>query len=575
MLLLTAGTGSSVFTMCSNAQCRAVYTITSQHLRLAMGMVRCPRCKSVFNALATIRHPTDDEIAEVELITRQLPYAQYGDRLVVSHRTASRQAWYKRYQEATTESEKITSASGSYDGIRKDTAPLSHNANAAQDRDHATPATKGDLDVAISDAPGEGKIAALRSGQLALFADLILAFRNVTRQRRRSAIGLSAIVFGVVAAILAGGFVKYSIWALREATVLSRLGHVQVVKRDYYEFGISDPFAYLVPQSVSIVEELESWPEVQVVAPRVAFSGLIAFGDISVSFSGDGVDPQREQIASSELNLVHGRHLSPDVANGVVLGTGLAANLGVKPGDTVVLLATTEAGAMNAVEAEVQGTFRTSKKAYDDVALRIPLDLARSLLQASGTHKWVMLLQRTELTDQVINQLRQKISAQHPELQVIPWYDLADFYNKTEKLLSAQMLVVQIVIAIIIVVSISNTLAMSVTERTAEIGTLMALGLRKKRILKLFLNEGVVMGVVGGVIGVVLGLILAKILSAIGIPMPPPPGTELGFTAEVMVTFPLVLGALVLAVMATLLASVYPARKASNLQIVDALRHSR
>ena len=135
--------------------------------------------------------------------------------------------------------------------------------------------------------------------------------------------------------------------------------------------------------------------------------------------------------------------------------------------------------------------------------------------------------------------------------------------------------VVRFIIALIIILSISNILIMSVLERTGEIGTLMAIGLKRRNIMYLFVNEGLLLGIIGGALGVAIGSLLATVLSAVGIPMPPPPGMETGYIGEILLSWPLVAGAMVLAVLTTLVGSLYPAWKASNMQIVDALRYSR
>ena len=109
------------------------------------------------------------------------------------------------------------------------------------------------------------------------------------------------------------------------------------------------------------------------------------------------------------------------------------------------------------------------------------------------------------------------MKAQFPQstsnLEFVPWYDRADFYNKTVNLYSRQMDVVKIIIALIVVLSISNTMMMTVLERTGEIGTLMALGFKPKKVLVLFIVEGCMLGVSGGVVGVLLGTALAAIIS--------------------------------------------------------------
>lgn len=402
-----------------------------------------------------------------------------------------------------------------------------------------------------------------------------LALRNLSRQRRRTYTALGAIGFGVVAMLLAGGFVEWTFWGMREGAIQSRLGHIQVTRPGYFEAGSADPLAYLLPDRLEEEINLDAIPAVEVVSPRLVFSGLISHGDLTIGFTGEGVDPEKDAALSKHLTIIAGDRLSPDDVNGMLLGGGLAVNLGVTVGDTVVLLATTRSGGLNGVEGAVRGLFHSASKTFDDSALRLPIDTARQLLRVSGAHKWVMLLDETEHTDAVLQALETRYPESKSGLEFTPWHALADFYNKTVKLLSKQMLIVRVVIAVIIILSISNTLVMSVLERTGEIGTLMAIGFRRRNILQLFINEGLLLGIIGGLLGVIIGFVLAKIISAIGIPMPPPPGMEVGFTGRILVSWQLAAGALVLAVTTALFGSIYPAWKASHLEIVDALRFNR
>jgi putative ABC transport system permease protein len=78
--------------------------------------------------------------------------------------------------------------------------------------------------------------------------DLALAFRNLFRHRVRSAIALSAIVFGVAALLQSGGFIDWIFVNLREATIQSRLGHIQVTRPGYFTDGTADPFAFLLAE---------------------------------------------------------------------------------------------------------------------------------------------------------------------------------------------------------------------------------------------------------------------------------------------------------------------------------------
>ena len=402
---------------------------------------------------------------------------------------------------------------------------------------------------------------------------LVLAFRNIVRQRRRSLLSLAAVSFGVVALLLAGGFIQWVFWAMREDTVGSRLGHIQISRLGYQNAGTADPFNYLLPAQSPELVSIEKTPGVVTVAPRLGFSGLVSFGDATVSFIGEGVDPQREVFLSRSVIITQGVNLLPGDQSGIVMGVGLAANLGVHVGDKVVLLTNLPTGGVRAVEGHVSGVFSTIVKAYDDSALRVPLPLARKLMGVSGSHVWVTLLKRTEDTEKVQQQLRLKLD--QGQFELVPWTQLADFYNKTVVLFSHQFGVVRVIIGAIIILGISNTMMMNVMERTGEIGTIMALGTRRRQLIRMFLSEGLLLGIFGALIGLLLGLGLAALISAIGIPMPPPPGMDRALIGQIRVTPTLAVESILLAVTTTLIASVYPAWKASQLTIVDALRHNR
>lgn len=400
-----------------------------------------------------------------------------------------------------------------------------------------------------------------------------LAFRNLTRNRSRTLVALLTVAGGVVAFLLAGGFINWIFHDMREATIHSQLGHIQIVRPGFFDKGISDPYSYLLPGKSSEEEKIQATPGVKTLTPRLIFSGLASLGDTTVSFSGEGINPENELTISNRITISDGKNL--DVANqpAAILGEGLARNLGAKPGDRIVLLATAANGSTNAIEVTVAGTFFTINKEFDDYSLRLPIDMARKLMRVSGATSWVALLDRTESTTAVAASIRSELP--QDKFQTVSWTELADFYNKTVVLFSKQVDVVKLIIGIIIVLTISNTQTMSVLERTTEIGTSLAIGLRSSEIMKQFLMEGVLLGVAGGLAGIALGYLAGMAISAIGIPMPPPPGMARGYTGQILISGALVRDAAILAVLTTLLASILPAWRASRLNVVDALRRNQ
>lgn len=406
-----------------------------------------------------------------------------------------------------------------------------------------------------------------------LISDLVIAWRNLTRNRQRSLVSTMTVASGIVAFALASGFIAWIFVDMRDSTVRSQLGHVQIVRPDYFEKGIADPYRYLLGDGREAFSKIAGLNGVVSVTPRLAFSGLASLDDATVSFIGEGVSPQGERPISARINIDVGRDLQSDNEAAVLLGEGLAESLGAKVGDRIVLLVTTDKGGAGAVEVEVAGIFSTTSKEFDDHALRLPIQRARTLMKVEGATSWVILLESHLQTQGVIEQLKSFLASN--SYQLVPWSDLADFYNKTVTLFTSQIQVVKVIIGLIIILSISNTQTMSVLERTTEIGTVLALGQKRSVVMRMFILEGVMIGLLGGLIGVSIGWLAAQGISAVGIPMPPAPGMAHGFTGAVLFTKEIAVESVVLAVTTTLLASILPAFRASRLNIVDALRHNQ
>lgn len=401
---------------------------------------------------------------------------------------------------------------------------------------------------------------------------VVLGIRNLMRRRGRTALALSAIASGVVAMLLSGGFIQWIYEAIRESTIHSQLGHIRIAHPGYARQGSSDPFAYLISGTPTELSAVSRLPEVKIIAPRLSFGGLASHGETTLSILGEGVLPGSERELSQTIHILEGKPLDESDPHGLILGEGLAEQFGANIDDTIVLLATTRNGGINAVEGRVRGIFYSSVRAYDDMAVRMDLSLAKQLLRVDGVHRYLVLLSATDTTDSVLRSARAVLGT---KLEASPWYDNADYYHKTVALFSRQLMVMELIVGLIVLLTITNSMVMSVLERTHEIGTALALGTKRRQIRLQFVIEGLVLGLGGGLAGIGLGLLLGAIISWIGVPMPPAPQMRHGFTGEIRITAGLSAFALITVVAACFLASLYPSWKASKLDIVDALRHGK
>lgn len=399
-----------------------------------------------------------------------------------------------------------------------------------------------------------------------------LAFRNIFRNRMRSVLTLAAIVSGVSAIILSGGFVEDVFVQLRESTIRSQLGHIQIFRQGYLEYGRREPSRFLIERAEEIKDAVQTVPHVQSVMTRVSLSGLANNGRADLPIVGEGVEPDKEALLGTATTLVAGRQLHDSDLFGAVIGEGVAAALQLAPGDPMTLMVNTPDGAINTIEFEVVGVFRTFSKEYDDRAVRINQAASQELLFTPAVHSVVVLLDDTSATDEVVAAIKTRLGSQGYEVK--PWHELADFYNKTVALYKRQFGALQTIILVMLVLSIASTVNMVVYERTGEFGTLLALGLRQKQIFKLVLIENTLLGLIGSLLGVATGFTLAALISHIGLPMPPPPGSNTGYIASIrMVPWILALAAFT-GVLAASLASILPGRRAARLEVVEALRHN-
>ena len=401
---------------------------------------------------------------------------------------------------------------------------------------------------------------------------LLLAFRSIFRHKVRTGLTLAAIIFGVAGLILSGGFVEDIFLQLQEKTIHSQLGHMQVYHAGYYKYGRRDPYRYMIDDPEQLKEAVADIPHISDVLLRVNFSGLANNGRADLPIIGEGVQPDKEARLGSALTITAGRQLASSDTYGMLVGQGVAQALQLEPGDYVTLLVTTTDGAMNSLEFEVVGLFRTFARDYDNRAVRIPLAAAQNLVDTQGIHSLVLSLDATDSTDSVAGEVAKRLSSKDYEVKT--WYELADFYSKTVDLYRVQFGVLQFIVLLLVILSVANSVNMAIYERIGEFGTLMALGDRRADIFWQVIKENSVLGLVGSVVGVAISLLSVWVISGVGIEMPPPPNSDIGYTAYIRLVPGVIAMAFGTGIFATILAAVLPAYKVSRVPVAEALREN-
>ena len=396
-----------------------------------------------------------------------------------------------------------------------------------------------------------------------------VALRNVLRQVRHSAFALAGISIGVMGLALADGFIQDVFRQLGEATVKGQLGHIQVARPGFREGGAGRPEAFVIENGDAIRNALSQQADVRTVAGRLQLSGVLNAANRELPVEVVGSEPELEADAGDYLSLLDGVALERAAEFSALLGEGVARQLGVRAGDFVTLTAATFDGSLNALELEVAGIFRTFSKDYDDRAVKVRLAEAQELVQVAGVNTLVIGLADTARTADVLESIRQM--SQLEGLDASPWFELSDFYANTRELYARQFGVLQLIALCLIAMSVLTSTNITVFERTAEFGTMRALGARSRTVVALIVLESAVLGVLGAVLGSLLALVVGSALSWIGIPMPPPPNAEAGFTARILLTPGAVLSASLVGIASAVLGALLPSIRVARLPIVTQL----
>ena len=404
---------------------------------------------------------------------------------------------------------------------------------------------------------------------------LLLAFRNVFRNRRRTFMTLLMVGGGVTGLLLAGGFFAFMISGLREHTIQEGLGHLQIFNAEHFRRDEVRVLDTGIDNWRQVAATVQAGPHVRGVAPRIDFYGMVSNGSKSSVFMGAAVDPLAETSLGFTPRIAAGRDLDSKTGGDVeaLIGSGLAKSMNVKVGDGLTLLAVTSDGALNGVDVQIAGIVKTGYDEMDARYLRITLASAQRLLQSDRVTNLVVGLDSTSNTDAAAAALAPRLQGLPQQMVLKKWIDLATYYLQVRNMFFGIFVFLGIIVFFMVLMASVNTLLMAMFERTREIGTMLAMGTPRAWIVALFMLEATVTGILGAIAGVAGGNLLGVIINASGLHMPPPPGLTVPIDFHVLHIPALMIASSLIVIFSLALASILPAIRASRLQIAEALAH--
>lgn len=407
---------------------------------------------------------------------------------------------------------------------------------------------------------------------------LSLAWRNLWRNGRRTAITLASIVFGVFLAIVMTGMQDRQ-WAdMIDNAARSGGGHVTLQHPEYRD---TPSLKRTVTGTDALREAVESSWEVTAVRERV--TGNLILNTAGESFGAGFIayEPELETADTLQLlgNVAVGESLQPGDRRGIVLGEILARNLDVEIGDKVVYTSTDKAGEITSGFCRVRGLIRTGAPSADASLALLPLSALRQTLGYADDEatQLAVFLDDQRSTSEAVRTLRPVIGER---AEVLGW-------NEARRELAAFIAmkvggarIFELLMALLVAAGIFNTLFVSVMERLREFGIMVAIGWSPARLFRLVMLESLLLGLVGLVLALLVTAGPYLYLARNGLDLTgliPEEQTEVaGVAMEMHLNFGIfpeslavILGA---ALIAVLLAGIYPAWRAGHVEPIETIR---
>ncbi len=394
---------------------------------------------------------------------------------------------------------------------------------------------------------------------------VILAFRNLTRQKLRSWLTILGVIIGISAIValtsisigmkeyVSKGFEKLG---KDKITILPGKSQKNMLGTALFGRGFSE----------KEIKDIEKVKGVDVAAPLIFKTATVVYkGTSDVTFVyGLPVNKMKEIMETIQgYSLEKGKYLRKDKSYEAIIGYGVAKHEFEKEidvGDKIVI---------NGVPFKVVGILKKTGSRFDDYSIYIPYDVAKEVLKADKANL-ILVKAKGDLEDvaREIGRVLKK-DRKREDFTILTTKELSEKIGSILSIITAVVVGIAGISLIVGATGIMNTMYMAVTERTREIGILKAIGAKKTHIFLIFLLESGFIGCVGGLLGVTIGLGFAKVAEILVTNY----YTELTLPFKVWINIKFLGGAIAFSFLIGVFSGILPARKAANLITVKALRY--
>jgi putative ABC transport system permease protein len=398
-----------------------------------------------------------------------------------------------------------------------------------------------------------------------------ISWRNIWRNRSRSITIITALVLGLMGGVFSASMRLAMEQQQFEDTIDNQISHIQL----HHPGFIANPEAqYYIAGGMEVAGELSTREDIIVASPRSVVDGMIASANMNSGVRIKGIDPEIEaQTTGLDKMLTEGTYFAD---NGrlpsIVIGQALADKLNSGTGSRLVLTFQDVTGEMVSSTFRVEGIYKLTSKNFEERTVFVNSSNLNAIIGQGDIVTEIAVVIKNQ---EAYREVAEALSELYPDVKVRHWADLEPALFYALEFLGEALIWILIIIIMAVSFGLLNTILMSILERVRELGVLLAVGMKKRKVFSMIVVETTIIALIGGVIGLFMSWGMIEILGNTGVPIPGAEGLEdFGYAS---VLYPRIETAFyfeiaIVLVIFAILASLYPAWKAIRLQPAEAVR---
>jgi ABC-type lipoprotein release transport system permease subunit len=331
---------------------------------------------------------------------------------------------------------------------------------------------------------------------------IALAWKNIWRNKKRSAIIIAAITFGLWGGLFSSAIMVGMMESMVETAISRNLSHLQVHKINYDKDR--DVRNYL-PDGPRVLKKIRGLKGIEAAEGRTLVSGMAASPTSSYGTEITGVVPEdSKKISDIHSKIVEGTFFESARSNQIVIGIKLAERLNLKLNSKIVLSFQDLEGGIAYIACRIVGLFKTNSSQFDEMTVYVrQSDLFRILNTDPVIHEIAVRINKID----EMNIVKSRLQTAFTDLQVEDWKDLAPELAYLSQNAGIYMYLFVGIILFALLFGITNTMLMSVIDRIRELGVLIAIGMKKSRVFVMIVLEAVFLSLTGGLCGIGIGML--------------------------------------------------------------------